>query len=387
MYHTEANIDQSSKAFIQDIVLSLFDEGVIAVVPTVTSANILTTKSFDVHSLRTAKITQWYPKHVRVNLYNEEKGIHEDVTLPKEVVAIIENPLYAIMNERNSTLQRLIRKLNLLDVVDEQSGSGKLDIIIQLPYTIKSEQQQEKADARLKSIETQLAGSKYGIAYADSTERITQLNRASENNLMAQVQYLTTMLFNQLGVSEEVFKGTASEAQMQIYHNSALIPVVSAITDAFKRSFLTKTARTQGQTVMAFSDPFKLITISGLSMLVDPLSRNEIMSSNEFRSILGLLPSEDPRADELSNKNMPGANGETVNAGNVGEDGTEADTNASSNMTPEQIMALVNQNGTNSGGGITTEQMTSIIDELINGIESDVDDILGDDNADTEDNA
>ena len=302
--NVEANVDQTGRAFIQDIVMSMFDEGVVAVVPVDTSINPMVSGSYDINSMRTAKILEWYPDKVRLKLYNEKTGRHQEVILPKSMVAIIENPLFAVMNEPNSTLQRLIRKLNILDSIDEQSGSGKLDIIIQLPYALKSEARLRQAEERRKSIEKQLAGSKYGIAYIDSTEHVTQLNRAAENNLMKQIEYLTSMLFNQLGISEEVFKGTANEAAMLIYNNRTLEPILSTITLEFRRKFLTKTARTQNQSLTFFSDPFKLVPVSQIADIADKFTRNEILSSNEVRAIIGYKPSEQPGADELRNKNL-----------------------------------------------------------------------------------
>lgn len=306
---TEANIDQTAKAFLQDIAISMFDEGVVAVVPVETSVNPKNTGSYDIHSMRTGKILEWYPHAVLVNVYNDRTGLREDILLPKKQVAIIENPLYAVMNEPNSTLQRLIRKLNLLDLIDEQSGSGKLDIIIQLPYVIKTEARRQQAEQRRKDIEMQLSGSKYGIAYTDGTERITQLNRAAENNLMAQIQYLTSMLYSQLGITEEVSSGTADEATMLNYTSRTIDPVVTAIVDEFKRKFLTKTARTQRQSIMHFRDAFRLVPANELANVADKFTRNEIMSSNEVRAIIGMRPSKDPKADELRNKNLNQAAG------------------------------------------------------------------------------
>ena len=299
-----ANVDQSGRAFIQDVVMSLFDEGAVAIVPTDTTFNPKVTGSFDILSMRTGKILEWYPKHVRVKVYNENTGEKEEVLLPKSMVAIIENPFYAIMNEPNSTLKRLIRKLTLLDAIDEQSGSGKLDLIIQLPYTIKTEARREQANRRRKDIEDQLSGSRYGIAYTDGTERITQLNRPVENNLMKQIEYLTSMLYSQLGITQAVLDGTADEKTMLNYTNRCLEPIISAIIDEMKRKFLTKTARAQKQTIMFFRDPFKLVPVNELAEIVDKFTRNEVMSSNEFRPIVGLKPSKDPRADQLVNKNI-----------------------------------------------------------------------------------
>lgn len=301
---TEANIDQASKSFMQDIVMSMFDEGVVAVVPVDTTTDPEVSGSYDIETMRTGRIVAWYPKHVRVRLYNEITGSQEEVTLPKSVVAIIENPLYAIMNEPNSTLKRLLKKLSILDAIDEQSGSGKLDLIIQLPYVIKTEARRVQAEQRRKDIEVQLAGSKYGIAYTDGTERVTQLNRPAENNLMAQIQYLTSMLYSQLGLTEEVFNGTANEATMLNYNNRTIVPILTAIVDEFKRTFLTKTARTQKQSIMFFKDAFSLVTASELADIADKFTRNEILSSNEVRAVIGYRPSKDPAADELRNKNL-----------------------------------------------------------------------------------
>ncbi len=300
----EANLDQTGRAFLQDIAMSLFDEGCVAVVPTETSFNPAVSTSYQIDSMRVGQITQWYPKHVRVKLYNAETGLREDVVVLKRTVAIIENPLFAVMNEPNSTLKRLINKLNLLDAVDEQSGSGKLDIIIQLPYVIKSEARRLQAEQRRNDIEMQLKGSQYGIAYTDGTEKITQLNRASENNLMGQVEFLTSMLYSQLGLTEAVFDGTADEATMLNYYNRTIEPVIAAISDEMHRKFLTKTARTQMQAIAYFRDPFKLVPVSEIADMADKLTRNEILSSNEVRGIIGFRPSSDPKADELRNKNL-----------------------------------------------------------------------------------
>ena len=301
----EANKDQTGRAFIQDIVMSMFDDGVVAIIPVETSANPNRTGSYDILSLRTGKVIQWYPDHVRVEVYNDQRGIREQITLPKNMVGIVENPLYAIMNEPNSTLKRLIRALNLLDVTDEKINSGKLDLIIQLPYTVKSEKRQLEAQERVKAISTQLEGSKYGVAYSDATERIVQLNRPVENNLLGKVQYLTNMFYNQLGMSENIFTGKASPSELQNYYDRTVEPIVTAIIDELKRKFLTKTARTQGHSLMGFRDIFRLIPASELANLADVFSRNAIFSANDWRQILGRKPSDDPKANELSNKNMP----------------------------------------------------------------------------------
>lgn len=307
----EANLDQTSKAFIQDLVMSMFDEGVVAVVPVDTTIDPKVSGSFDVQTLRTARIVQWYPKSVRVRLYNEDTGLQEELTLPKSQVAIIENPLYAVMNEPNSTLKRLIRKLAILDAIDEQSGAGKLDLIIQLPYVIKTEARRVEAEKRRKDVEMQLSGSKYGIAYTDGTERVTQLNRPAENNLMSQIQYLTSMLYSQLGLTEDVFTGKADETTMLNYQNRSVLIIVWAIIDEFKRKFLTKTARTQKQTIMCFRDAFGLVPVDKLADIADKFTRNEILSSNDVRSIIGFRPSTDPKADELRNKNLNAPPGST----------------------------------------------------------------------------
>lgn len=299
----EANLDQTGRAFIQDVVMSMLDEGCVAIVPTDTDIDP-ETGSFSIETMRTGRIIDWYPQHVRVNLYNQQTGLKEDVLLPKKLVAIIENPLYAVMNEPNSTLQRLIRKLNLLDVIDEQSASGKLDLIIQLPYVIKTEARRQQAEARRQLIEEQLSGSKYGIAYTDGTERITQLNRAVDNNLMSTIEYLTSMLFSQLGITQSILDGTADEQTMLNYYNRTIEPILSAIVDEMKRKFLTKTARSQKQSILFFRDPFKLVTVSNIAEVADKFTRNEIATSNEMRQVIGWKPSDDPEADELRNKNL-----------------------------------------------------------------------------------
>lgn len=300
----EANLDQTSRAFIQDAVLSMFDEGCIAIVPIDTSIDPNKSASFDIQSMRVGKITQWYPEHVRVQVYNEKRGIKEELTVPKRMVSIIENPFYAVMNEANSTLQRLIRKLNILDAIDEQSGAGKLDLIIQLPYVIKSTARQEQAEARRKQIETQLAGSKYGIAYTDGTERITQLNRPVENNLMSQIEYLMNTLYSQLGITPEILNGTADEKTMLNYNNRTIEPILAALVDEMKRKFLTKTARTQGHSIIFSSEPFKLVPINNIADIADRFTRNEILSPNEIRQIIGFKPVADQQADELRNRNL-----------------------------------------------------------------------------------
>ena len=299
----EANIDQTGRAFIQDAVMSMFDEGAVALVPVDTSIDPKKSNSYDILSMRTGKILEWYPAHVKVKVYNDRTGHKEDIVLPKRTVAIIENPLYAVINEPNSTMQRLIRKLNILDAIDEQSGSGKLDLIIQLPYVIKSEARQQQAEKRRRDIEDQLKGP-YGIAYTDGTEKITQLNRPVENNLMKQIEYLMNQLYGQIGMTPSVLDGTASEQEMLNYNNRTIEPIISAIVGAMRRSFLTKTARTQGQTVMFFRDHFKLVPVSQIAEIADKFTRNEILSSNEIRQIIGMKPSDDPKADQLVNSNI-----------------------------------------------------------------------------------
>lgn len=311
--NVEANIDQTGRAFLQDVVMSMLDEGCVAIVPVDTTVNPAVSGSYEINTMRTGKILEWYPAHVRIRVYNDKKGIHEELTLPKSSVAIIENPLYAVINEPNSTMQRLIRKLNLLDVVDEQTSSGKLDLIIQLPYVIKSEARKRQAEERRKDIEMQLSGSKYGIAYTDGTERITQLNRPAENNLMKQVEYLTSMLYSQLGLTQSIMDGSADEKTMLNYYNRTIEPIIAAIVDEIKRKFLTKTARSQRQTVMYFRDPFKLVPVNELAEIADKFTRNEIMTSNEIRQIVGIKPSDDPTADELRNKNL-NQSGEQIEA-------------------------------------------------------------------------
>lgn len=288
----------------------MLDEGCIAIVPVETTDNPEETGGYDILSMRVGKILEWYPQHVKVRVYNEWTGEKQDITVPKSTVAIVENPLYAVINEPNSTMQRLIRKLNLLDVVDEQSSSGKLDLIIQLPYVIKTEARRQQAENRRKDIENQLSGSKYGIAYTDGTERITQLNRSVENNLMKQIEFLTSMLYSQLGITQSVMDGTADEKTMLNYNNRTIEPIVSAIVDEMKRKFLTKTARSQSQSIMFFTDPFRLVPVDNIAEIADKFTRNEIMTSNEFRQIIGMKPSDDPRADELRNKNLSEPGGE-----------------------------------------------------------------------------
>ena len=300
----EANLDQTARAFVHDIVMSMMDEGCVAIVPVDTTLNPEVTGAYDIVTMRVGQVLEWYPQHVKVRVYNDRRGEKEDILLPKSMVGIVENPLYAVMNEPNSTLQRLIRKLNLLDAVDEQAGSGKLDLIIQLPYVIKTEARRAQAEKRRKDIEEQLSGSKYGIAYTDGTEHIVQLNRAVENNLMTQIEYLTSMLYSQLGITKGVMDGSTDEQTMLNYYNRTIEPILAAVVDEMKRKFLTKTARSQLQSISFFRDPFKLVPVIQLSEISDKMTRNEIMSSNEIRQIIGMKPSKDPKADELRNKNL-----------------------------------------------------------------------------------
>lgn len=323
----EPNLDQTSSAFYRDIIMSLCDYGAVAIVPVESKGNPFTGESFDPISLRLGEIVEWFPRHVRVKLYNDQTGQHEERTFPKRMVAIIENPRYAVMNEPNSTLQRLLQKLRLLDVVDDQSSAGKLDLIIQLPYTIKTEARQAQADKRRKAIEEQLTGSKYGIAYTDGTERVTQLNRPAENNLLAQVEYLTNMLYSQLGLTPEIIDGTADESAMINYHNRTIEPFLSAITEAMTRTFLSRTARTQGQKIEFFRDPFKLVPTSTIAEIADKFTRNEIATSNEIRSVIGWRPSDDPKADELRNSNLSAPKEEKPSAPDPEKDETLTDTN------------------------------------------------------------
>lgn len=345
-----ANIDQGGRAFRQDMVMSLCDKGVIAVVPVDTSDVPLPSGAFDIYTMRVGEIIGWYPRHVRVRVYNDRLGRKEDLTLAKSMVAIVYNPLYAVMNEPNSIYQRLIRKLSLLDSVDEAASSGKLDIIIQLPYTIKHQTRQEQAEQRARDIESQLKGSKYGVAYTDSSERITQLNRPAENNMLSQIQYLTGMLYSQLGLSESVFNGTADEKTLLNYYNRTIEPILGAISESLKSNFLTKTARSQGQSVEYYRDPFKLLAISDLADLADKLTRNEILSPNEFRSLIGFKPSDDPNADMLMNRNMPA--GATVGGANAAPSQTPPDTSEQDdifNSTLDSLQAKVQEIASGSG--------------------------------------
>jgi len=324
----EANKDQTARNFIQSVVLSLFDEGSVAIVPVDTSINPKVSESYDIESLRVGKILQWYPDHVKLQVYNDKTGNHEDIILPKKTVAIVENPFYVVMNQPNSVAKRLIRKLNILDVIDEQSGSGKLDIILQLPGIIKTEARKKMAEDRRKNIENQLAGSKYGIAYIDGTEKVTQLNRSVENNLMNQITFLTSMLYSQLGVTEEVLSGKADAQTMLNYHNNAVAPVITAVVESMRCKFLTKTARTRHHTIMYFRDPFRNTPVDKIAEMTDKFTRNEVASSNEMRSVIGWKPVNDPRADELRNKNLNAEEGHVP---------MYTDNNGEGGMIPETI--------------------------------------------------
>ena len=309
-FNLEANIDQTGRAFIHDVVISMLGEGCVAIVPVDTTFNPTVTGAYDILSMRTGKILEWYPDKVKIRVYNDKTGKKEDITLPKRSVGIVENPLYEVINEPNSTMQRLMRKLSLLDVTDEQTASGKLDMIIQLPYVIKTEARRREAEKRMAEIEHQLAGSKYGIAYADGTEKIVQLNRSLENNLMKQIEYLTSMVFSQLGITQSILDSTADEQTMLNYYSRTIEPIISAIVDEVKRKFLTKTARSQGQTILFFRDPFKLVPVNIIAEIADKMTRNEIMTSNEIRQKIGLKPSDDPKADKLVNSNLNQSNEE-----------------------------------------------------------------------------
>ena len=319
----DANIDQTGRAFIQDIVMSMLDEGCVAIVPVETDIDPEITDSYTICSMRTGKVLEWFSDKVKVQVYNEAKCKKEDIIVPKRTVAIIENPLYAVINEPNSTMQRLIRKLNLLDIVDENTSSGKLDLIIQLPYVIKTPARRQQAEERRKDIEMQLAGSKYGIAYTDGTERITQLNRPVENNLMKQIEYLTSMLYSQLGITQSILDGTADEQTMLNYYSRTIEPIISAIVDEMKRKFLTKTARSQNQSILFFRDPFKLVPVNNIAEIADKFTRNEIMTSNEVRQIIGMKPSDDPKADKLINSDINQSTEETEKPTNVTEEMNE----------------------------------------------------------------
>lgn len=353
----EANIDQTGRAFIQDAAMSMMDEGCVALVPVDTDIDPDVSKGYDILSMRVGKIVDWFPRHVRVRVYNDQTGLKQDIVLPKESVAIIENPLFSVMNEPNSTMQRLIRKLNLLDAIDEQSSAGKLDLIIQLPYVIKSQARRQQAEQRRRDIEDQLSGSKYGIAYTDGTERITQLNRPVENNLMKQIEYLTSMLYSQLGITQSILDGTADEKTMLNYYNRTIEPIISAIVDEMKRKFLTKTARTQGKSIMFFRDPFKLVPVAELAEISDKFTRNEIATSNEIRQVIGWKPSADPKADELRNSNLSEPNGQAADP-----NGDEA--------------------GFDDGG---TSDYDSIVEELLSGLEAEIESIIGNYGSEEED--
>jgi hypothetical protein len=340
----EANLDQTGRAFIQDMVMSMMDEGCIAIVPIDTDDDPDDTEGYKIYSMRVGRIRDWYPAHVRVEVYNESNGRKQDIIVPKKTIGIVENPLYAVINEPNSTMQRLIRKLNLLDAVDEQSSAGKLDLIIQLPYVIKSDARRQQAEQRRRDIEQQLAGSKYGIAYVDGTEKITQLNRSLENNLMKQIEYLTNMLYSQLGITQSILDGTADEKTMLNYYNRTIEPIISAITDEMKRKFLSKTARSQRKSIMFFRDPFKLVPVGELAEISDKFTRNEIASSNEIRQVIGWKPSSDPKADELRNSNL---------------------------SSPDNSMS-----GNNAVAG--SEEYDSIVNDLLNGITEEINNIIGD---------
>lgn len=344
---TEANVDQTGRTLLQDIVMSMLDEGVVAVVPIETTYDPGNTEAYDILSVRTGKILDWYPKYVRVRVYNDKSGQKEDIIVAKKDVAIIENPFYAVMNEQNSTLKRLVRKLNLLDAIDEQSGSGKLDIIIQLPYIIKSEARKKQAEERRTALEEQLSGSKYGIGYTDGTEKVTQLNRPAENNLMGQITYLTSMLYGQLSMTESIINGTADEATILNYYNRTLDPILNAITEEMKRKFLTKTARTQKQTIMYLRDLFKLATITTMAEIGDKLTRNEVVTSNELRGKIGMKPSLQPSADELRNKNI----------------------------SPVSGAAPPSQPPTNTIS--QTDGRDAVINDLLSGLEAEIDSVLG----------
>lgn len=337
----EANLDQTARAFIQDVVMSMLDEGCVAIIPVDTETDPTKSGSYDILTMRTGKILEWRPTTIKVRVYNEKTGLKEDIVVPKKIASIIENPLYSVINEPNSTMQRLIRKLNLLDSIDEQSGSGKLDLIIQLPYIIKSEARRQQAEARRKDIEMQLSGSKYGIAYTDGTERITQLNRPVENNLMKQIEFLTSMLFSQLGITQSILDGTADEQTMLNYNNRTVEPIISAIVNEMKRKCLTKTAMTQGQSIKYFTDPFRLVPITNMADIADKFTRNEIMSSNEIRGKIGMKPSNDPKADQLLNKNIS----QPTETNPTTQEGESSKNENSDVVSEETIKGGNNQNG------------------------------------------
>lgn len=331
----EANLDQTSRAFYQDVVMSMLNEGCIALIPVDTTGDPNRHNSFDILTMRTGKVVAWYPQHVKVSVYNERIGKREEIVLSKRAVALIENPLYAVMNEPSSTLQRLTRKLVLLDSIDEQSSSGKLDLLIQLPYVVKSDLRKQQAQERRAEIERQLTGSKYGIAYIDGTEKVTQLNRPVENNLMKQIEYLTNMLYSQLGITQSILDGTADEKTMLNYYTRTIEPIVAAIADEMKRKFLTKTARTQGQTIAYFRDPFKLVPVNDLAEIADKFTRNEIMTKNEFRQVIGMKPSDDPKADMLINSNISQPNGEQTTPTQPNPEPQSGDTTAEEEISAD----------------------------------------------------
>lgn len=337
------NLDQIARAFFQDAVLSLFDEGCVAIFPVETSKDPNDTGGYEIYQLRVARIVEWYPQHVRLDAYDERTGQHNECVMRKDAIAIVENPLYTVMNEPNSTLRRLIRKMNLLDGVDEQTSSGKLDLLIQLPYITKSDARKKQAEDRRKLIEDQLNGSKYGVAYIDGTERVIQLNRAVENNLLGQIEYLTKVLFNQLGVTEKIFYGEADEQETLNYYNRTIEPIVSAFTDSMTRSFLTKTARTQGQRIMFFREPFKLVPAEKIAEIVDKLTRNEVISSNEARAMMGYRPVDDPRANELRNKNLNASEDNPAGSGPLtsGENKMQPQTGSPTSQLPSEIRQMV----------------------------------------------
>jgi hypothetical protein len=359
----EANVDQGASAFRQDLAMTIFDKGVAAIIPVDTTGDMFLGSNFDILTMRVGEIVQWYPRSVKVSVYNdsEDKGLREELILPKRMVAIIENPLYSVMNEPNSTLQRLIRKLNMLDTMDDQSASGKLDIIIQLPYTIRTDARRNEAEKRRKDIEMQLTGSKYGIAYADGSERITQLNRPAENNMLKQVEYLTAKLYAELGLTPAVFDGTASEREMLNYHNRTIDPVLRAEAEGLKRSFLTKTARTQKQSIMYFRDPFKLVEVSAIAEIGDKFTRNEILSPNDIRTIIGIKPDSNPKSDELRNRNMP----EVPGSGTA----SAADAPPAADATPVAD-APVSADATTEVATNKESNATSAIDQEINALTS-----------------
>lgn len=352
--NVEANIDQSGRQFRQDIAQTIFEEGVIAIVPVDTDTNPAVSGSYIINSMRVGRVVEWFPQHVRVSLYDERDGQRKDITVPKKTTAIVENPLYSVMNEPNSTLQRLIRKLNMLDSVDEQTSSGKLDMIIQLPYVIKSEARRQQAEQRRKDIEFQLKGSQYGIAYTDGTEKITQLNRPAENNLLTQIEYLTKLLYAQLGLTEEVMNGTADEKAMLNYFNRTIEPVIQAIAESMRRTFLTKTARTQGQSIMFFRDPFKLVPMEVIAEIADKFTRNEIASSNDIRQAIGWRPSKDPKADQLVNSNMPQA-GSPTDGASAG-DGTDPTAQPQDGSDPTASSDTAIQSG--------LDDINSVVDDI-----------------------